>query len=140
MKHQHNHDFEMTLHSKGLKSTPLRIAILEILHHTDTPLGAEEISKKMKSLTYDRATLFRSLKTFTEAGILNAIDLGEGHLRYENNCELHHHHHHVICSTCKEIEVVPFCIPDEFKKFLHNKGYRNITHRMDFSGLCKNCG
>lgn len=139
MKHQHNHDFEATLRNKGLKSTPLRLAILDILTHAQSPLTAEEAAKKLKKIDFDRATLFRSLKTFAEAGLINAIDLGEGYLRYEMNCELHHHHHHIICTSCKEIEVVPFCIPDEFKNFLTRKGYKQITHRMDFSGLCKSC-
>lgn len=139
MKHQHNHDFESALRDKGLKSTPLRLAILDILTHTQNPLTAEETAKKLKKIDFDRATLFRSLKTFAEAGLINAIDLGEGFLRYEMNCKIHHHHHHIICISCKEIEVVPFCIPDEFQTFLTKKGYKQITHRMDFTGLCKSC-
>lgn len=139
MKHLHDYDFESTLHSKGLKSTPLRLAILELLSKSEGPLTAEEIAKKIKSIAFDRATLFRSLKTFSSTEIINSVDLGEGYLRYERNCHLHHHHHHIICTSCKEIEVVPFCIPDEFKIFLKRKGYKEVTHRMDFTGLCKNC-
>jgi Fur family ferric uptake transcriptional regulator len=139
MKHHHDHNFESTLHSKGLKSTPLRLAIMDILSQTEGPLTAEEIAKKLKTVSFDRATLFRSLKTFTTNSLINAIDLGEGFSRYELNCDLHHHHHHIICTSCKEIDVVPFCIPDEFKNFLLRKGYKNVTHRMDFSGICKDC-
>lgn len=112
---------------------------MELLSKSESPLTAEEIAKKLKTLAFDRATLFRSLKTFSAAHIINAIDLGEGYLRYESNCDLHHHHHHIICTSCKEIEAVPFCIPDEFKLFLKRKGYKEVTHRMDFTGLCKNC-
>lgn len=139
MKHHHHHDSETLLRDKGLKSTPLRLAILHFLNEQSAPLTAEEISKGLSEIDFDRATLFRSLKTFSEAGILNMVDLGEGFHRYEKNCELHHHHHHIICTSCKKIEIVPFCIPEQFKKFLQGKGYRNVTHRMDFSGLCKSC-
>lgn len=139
MKHQHDQDFESLLRDKGLKSTPLRLALLEILDLAISPMTAEEITHRLKKVSFDRATLFRALKTFTESQILNTVDLGEGFYRYERNCELHHHHHHIICTSCKKIEVVPFCVPDEFKKFLTKKGYRQISHRMDFSAICKKC-
>lgn len=139
MKHQHNQNFETTLREKGLKSTPLRLAILEVLNQAEAPLTAEETAKRLKRIDFDRASLFRSLKTFSESGLINSVDLGEGFQRYEMNCKLHHHHHHIICTSCKEIEVVPFCIPDEFKNYLSRKGYKEVTHRMDFSGLCKRC-
>jgi Fe2+ or Zn2+ uptake regulation protein len=139
MKHHHHHDSESLLRDKGLKSTPLRLAILQFMHEQETPVTAEDIGIGLGDIEYDRATLFRSLKTFSEAGILSMIDLGEGFNRYEKNCELHHHHHHIICTSCKKIEIVPFCIPDQFKKFLQGCGYRNVSHRMDFSGICKSC-
>jgi Fur family transcriptional regulator, ferric uptake regulator len=127
------------IHRKGLKSTPLRLAILELLSKTNGPITNEEIAKNLKQLNFDRATLFRSLKTFTDLDLIRAVDLGEGFLRYESNCQNHHHHHHIICTSCKEIAVVPFCIPEKFKNFLIKKGYKNISHRMDFSGICKRC-
>jgi Fur family ferric uptake transcriptional regulator len=139
MKHQHNHDFDTILHSKNLKSTPVRLAILKLLAESEQPLSADELTKKLKNLNFDRATLFRSLKTFTESHVVNTVDLGEGHLRYEMNCDLHHHHHHIICTSCKEISIVPFCIPEQFKVYLQRRGYKNIAHRLDFSGLCHNC-
>jgi Fur family ferric uptake transcriptional regulator len=139
MKHSHNHDPEELLRSKKLKSTPLRLAVLKFLEKQDGPLTAEEIGQGLKQVEFDRASLFRTLKTFSETGILSMIDLGEGFHRYERNCELHHHHHHIICTECKRIEIVPFCIPDEFKNFLYTKGYRDISHRMDFSGICRQC-
>jgi Fur family transcriptional regulator, ferric uptake regulator len=139
MKHKHQHDFKTTLRNKGLKVTPFRCAILKVLTDVAAPISAEEIGAKIKDVNYDRATLFRTLKTFTELNITNAIDLGEGSQRYEINCEVHHHHHHIVCTRCKNVEVVPFCIPDRFKKILQKKGYINIAHRLDFSGVCGNC-
>jgi Fur family ferric uptake transcriptional regulator len=139
MKHKHNQNFDSILQSKNLKSTPVRLAILKLLAESEQPLSADEMTRKLKNLNFDRATLFRTLKTFTESQVVSTIDLGEGHLRYEMNCDLHHHHHHIICTSCKEISIVPFCIPDQFKVYLQRKGYQNISHRLDFSGLCHNC-
>ena len=139
MKHSPSLLAEDILRSNGLKNTPLRVAVLDFLARQNTPLTAEEIGRGLKKVEFDRASLFRTLKTFSETGILNMIDLGEGFHRYERNCELHHHHHHIICTKCKRIEVVPFCIPDQFKKFLTSRGSANISHRMDFSGICRHC-
>jgi Fur family ferric uptake transcriptional regulator len=139
MKHLHTQDFETTLREKGLKSTPLRIATLEILTNAEGPLTAEETARRLEKINFDRATLYRTLKTFCDSGLIQSIDLGEGFLRYERNCKLHHHHHHIICTSCKEIEIVPFCIPHEFKRYLSQKGYKYVNHRMDFTGICKNC-
>jgi Fe2+ or Zn2+ uptake regulation protein len=139
MKHSHHQDIDVTLREKNLKSTPLRLAILHHLTGSHGPLTAEEISLGIKKLSFDRATLFRTLKTFSEAGIIHAVDLGEGFLRYERNCDIHHHHHHIQCTDCKKIETVPFCIPEQFKKQLSSMGYKHISHRMDFSGICREC-
>ena len=127
------------LHAHGLKITPLRLAVLKKVKSTHSPLSANEIAASLKDLEFDRATLFRCLKQFVEAGLLHTVDLGEGHLRYEAHCETHHHHHHIICNSCKAIEVVPVCIPDSVIQGLKKKGYKNITHRIDFTGLCKKC-
>lgn len=139
MKHSHDHDFEFVLRSADLKVTPLRVAILEVMDHAHAPLSAEEIAEKLNKLSFDRATLFRTLKTFSETKILTPVDLGEGFTRYERNCDVHHHHHHIICTSCKEVQTLPFCVPDEFLKYLRGKGYKELTHRLDFSGLCKKC-
>jgi Fur family transcriptional regulator, ferric uptake regulator len=139
MKHSHDHNFLEQLDNLGLKKTELRLAVLKILGEAKSPLSADEISQKLKRMSFDRATLFRTLKTFSEKNLISSIDLGEGCQRYEINCVTHHHHHHIICSQCKKIEIVPFCIPNEFKDFLTGRGYQEITHRMDFSGICKIC-
>lgn len=131
--------FSDILHSHELKSTPLRLGVLEVLNHVHNPMTAEEITQALPEISFDRATLFRCLKSFTEKGLLHSVDLGEGFLRYERNCDVHHHHHHIRCTLCKSIEIVPFCIPESILKHLKNKGYKEVTHRMDFSGTCSRC-
>jgi Fur family ferric uptake transcriptional regulator len=127
------------LHTHHLKSTPLRLELLKLLSSKHHPMTAEEIQKKLTTIAYDQATLFRSLKKFTEAKLINTIDLGEGFLRYEIHCKVHSHHHHIMCNRCKKIEVIPFCISQEIEKYLTKTGYTNISHRMDFFGQCSTC-
>ncbi|MFZ4714346.1 MAG: Fur family transcriptional regulator [Bacteriovoracaceae bacterium] len=134
----HKHDSEHLLKHHGLKLTPLRKSLLSILQNAQKPLSAEEIARKLKNVDYDRATLFRNLKTFVENHLCDAIDLGEGFQRFEIHQEAHHSHH-IQCTNCKRIEEVHFCVPKEIEEALKKQGYSNISHRMDFFGICKKC-
>jgi Fur family ferric uptake transcriptional regulator len=132
-------DNSILLHKHGLKVTPLRLAIIEVLGKHHSPLTAEEISSKLTDVEFDRATLFRSLKTFSETELIRGVDLGEGFMRYEIVCKKHDHHHHVMCTSCKKIETIPFCVPPQISNHLLKVGYTNLSHRMDFFGLCNKC-
>lgn len=134
-------EIENLVKKQGLKVTPARKILLQVLTKARAPLSAEEILHKLtinKLEVFDRATLFRNLKTLVQHDLLTSIDLGEGFLRYS----LHHHEHHahhIMCKKCKKIEEVDFCITKEIESFLKKKGYTHIEHRMDFSGVCKKC-
>lgn len=137
--HTHHDNVRDILHQKGLKSTPLREKLISVLKKAGSPLSVEEIGQKLKGIEYDQASLFRTLKKLSESQVLSVVNLGEGFLRYEYLCLTHDHHHHVICTKCKSITVLPFCIPKEFEAFLKKKGFQNISHRLDFQALCSDC-
>lgn len=136
-----NNEIELLMKQQCIKVTPARTYLLDILSQAKMPLSADEILQKLtvsKKEAFDRATLFRNLKTLAQHHLLEAIDLGEGFVRYS----LHHHEHHahhIMCKKCKKIEEVDFCITKEIEAFLKKKGYSQIEHRMDFSGVCKKC-
>lgn len=137
--HTHHDNIRDILHQKGLKSTPLREKLIQVLKKTHGPMSVEEIGKKLKGIDYDQASLFRTLKKLSESGVLSQINLGEGFTRYEYTCLTHDHHHHVMCTDCRKIMVLPFCIPPEFENWLKKKGFTNIGHRLDFSATCPDC-
>lgn len=138
MKKAHSHSATEILKDKGLKVTKNRLEVLDVIGQSSSPLSAEEIFSKLPKNSCDRATLFRTLKQFTENNLLEMLDFSEGFSRYGLHCE-EHHHHHVICTECKKIEPVPFCIPKEFELSLKRRGYTNIQHKMEFFGLCTDC-
>lgn len=137
MKKEHHSPTEI-LKEKGLKITKNRVELLEVMSESTSPLSAEDILTKLPKNSCDRATLFRTLKQFTEHNLLEQLDFSEGFSRYGMHCE-DHHHHHVICTECKKIEAVPFCVPKEFELSLKRRGYANIQHKMEFFGLCASC-
>ncbi len=137
--HTHHGNVRDILHQKGLKATPLREKLIQVLKKGQGPMSVEEIGKKLKGIDFDQASLFRSLKKLSEAGVLSVVNLGEGFLRYEFVCLTHDHHHHVMCDSCKKITILPFCVPPEFEAWLKRQGYTNITHRLDFHAICADC-
>lgn len=137
--HTHHDNIRDILHQKGLKSTPLREKLILVLKKHHGPMSVEEIGKKMKGIAYDQASLFRTLKKLSASGVLSQINLGEGFTRYEYACLTHDHHHHVMCTVCKKIMVLPFCIPPKFETWLKKKGFSEIQHRLDFQATCPDC-
>lgn len=50
-----------------------------------------------------------------------------------------HHHHHIVCRTCGKIENVEACILGELEKMLAQKGYTDLSHSLEFFGVCESC-
>jgi Fur family ferric uptake transcriptional regulator len=132
------------LREKKLRVTPIRRALLEKLAKTEQPLSIEELfaelSRTGKAKGLDLATLYRNVKSFEEAGLIAAIDLGTGRSFYEfRHGGDSHHHHHVICENCRKIEHLDVCGIEAHLRMLEKMGYKQVRHKLEFSGLCKAC-
>jgi Fur family peroxide stress response transcriptional regulator len=95
-------DFSAACRKAGLKLTHQRYKIyLELLNSTDHP-AAEALHKrlllKIPSMSLD--TVYRTLSTFEQHGLISRVQTVESHARYEVRLR---HHHHLICSVCNEI-------------------------------------
>ncbi len=131
------------LKEKGYKATPARLAILEIFADNKLPMNAENIYKKLKSNKSQRkvneATVYRTLTSLEEGGILKRVDLRKDSFYFELNDK---HHHHMICTNCneledfenKEIENILGRIVGKSSKFKSIK-----EHSLELFGLCRMC-
>ena len=132
------------LRANGLRATPIRKAILERLARSEQPLSIEDLfylmSRSGRKQGLDLATLYRNVKSFEEAGLITAIDLGIGRSFYEFKGNHTNHHHHVICNGCQKIEHLEVCGIEPHLKMLEKMGYKHLSHKLEFSGLCKACG
>lgn len=130
------------LKDRGLRSTAARIELLLLLKKSSQPLSAESICEGLqaKKVKADNVTVYRNLKSFESAGIVLAVDLGTGRCLYEY-CpnRLHHHHHHVRCERCERIEHIDVCGLEAHLKMLEAMGYQGLKHRLEFTGICRNC-
>ncbi|WP_373999485.1 Fur family transcriptional regulator [Bdellovibrio bacteriovorus] len=125
----------------GMKLTQQRTQMLKILLGHPDPISADEIFKKFddKSDGMDLVTIYRILKKFEEAGIVSRLEFGDGVARFELALESGHHHHHVICRQCQRVEPIHICDLDPHIKMVETMGYKQVSHRLDFFGVCSRC-
>ncbi len=127
--------------SKGLRSTRQRDIILDIFLSTHQHVSVEELYLKIKSSNpgIGHATVYRTLKLFTEAGLAREILLHDGQTRYEHLVK-GEHHDHLVCTKCNSI--VEF--ENETIESLQNEiavrhGFQIQSHKMEIYGLCAAC-
>lgn len=132
-------DIQKQLAASGMRTTPERARLLEVLGRAKKPLSSKELHEKVTG-AMDRVTVYRNLEAFVDAGIIRKIDVGHRHAHYEVLGETEHHH--LICTGCSHMEDVKWCPdPNETTRILkESKRFARIhRHALEFYGLCTNC-
>jgi len=129
---------ENKLLNKNTRPTSMRILVYDFLSEQESALSLSEIEQSFEHA--DRTTIYRTLKTFEEKGIVHSIQ--ENHTtRYmlcEDGCNEHTHkdwHLHFYCrickqTTCKENFTFPSGPPPDF---------RIDEIRLFAKGICEHC-
>ena len=136
---QKKNNFRQLLRRSGYKATPSRLAILEAFRGAKKPLSAQGIIELLPR-DIDQATIYRTLKSLKEKGILKPIDLRHNHAHYELTDIADHHH--LICLSCGRIENVEHHNVEAMERtILQNaKHFSEIRqHTLEFYGICKAC-
>jgi Fur family ferric uptake transcriptional regulator len=128
-----------TLKEKGLKLTPQRILIADIIHEAKGHLTAGEIigyvQTKMPGV--NKSTIYRTLDILEQAGCVYKSELNNEFIYHHDDAG---HHHHLMCSLCgKTVD----CDEDIFTPIQRSlmKKYRfsvDFKH-MVMSGICTEC-
>ena len=87
-------NIEQILTQKGVKPTPQRAVIAEFLFNTDCHPTAEEVMKAVEGklpVALSRATVYNTLNTLVDAGIIKEVVTEPGRTRYDAKTEDHHH-------------------------------------------------
>jgi Fur family ferric uptake transcriptional regulator len=127
------------LRKSQLRVTEPRIAILQALLEKHGPFTVEEIHRRVTKKACDLATIYRTLGSLEKTGIIKRCEFGDGTARFELSERADHHHHHVICRICKKIEVLDDCGLQEIDRFAKKRGFIEITHSLEFFGICPHC-
>ncbi|SKB65172.1 Fur family transcriptional regulator, ferric uptake regulator [Salegentibacter holothuriorum] len=133
-------EIQINLRKKGIRQTPVRMLIYDYLAKKTVASSLSDIEQFMDRS--DRTTLYRTLKTFEEKGVVHQIDDGTGVQKYalcEEDCrcdpltDLHLHFHCIKCSETK-------CLTEQ--KIPHINlppGYVVKDANLVVKGICDQC-
>jgi Fur family ferric uptake transcriptional regulator len=129
------------LRRQSHKITAPRQAILEILRQHPHPLTNKEILAALPKGQCDLATIYRAMHLLEKMKMVKRFDFGDGAARFELVNEGDDgHHHHLVCTRCTEVVEIDECFPAEIEsRIAAANGFKAVTHRLEFFGLCPEC-
>ena len=132
-------DIILTFKEKKLKLTPQRLAVYQYLKVTLEHPSAETIYKALQPNypTMSLATVYKTLKTLVEIGLVQELNVGEGNFRYDAN---YHEHAHVQCVNCGKVEDIDFIDFSSLNNLVEEKtNYKIKFNKLFFYGECNEC-
>jgi Fur family ferric uptake transcriptional regulator len=122
--------------AKGLRLTEQRRTIAQVLEDAKDHPDVEELYARASDIdpNISLATVYRTVKLFEEAGILEKVDFGDGRARYED-AERDHHDHLIDLQTGRVIEFVDPEIEALQEKIAAKLGYRLKGHKLELYGV-----
>ena len=117
---------------KGLRMTDQRRTIARILSLSDDHPDAEELHRRASAEDnrISLATVYRTVRLFEEAGIINRHDFGDGRSRYEETPE-DHHDHLIDVNSGEVIEFFDETLEAMKEEIARKHGYKLVDHRLD---------
>lgn len=134
-------DIRNILKRNQLSVTASREKILHLFLEQSGALAHGDIEKRAGE-KFDRVTVYRTLQTFVEKGIIHTIPTADNSVRYalcKDNCEAGHHHDqhiHFVCSHCGQT----FCLDDVVTPEIKlPPGYSTNHIEVVVNGICREC-
>ena len=124
----------------NLRSTPNRQEILHLFLRKNYALSHGDIEKEIDN-SLDRVTVYRTLKTFLDKGLIHKVLDDEGALKYAlcnaacTTAGHHHDHVHFKCTKCGQTN----CLNIEVPVVKLPKGYRASEVNLLIQGVCERC-
>lgn len=124
---------------KGLKITPQRRLIFELLAENENHPTAEELYQLVLSRMPDvsQATVYNTLRELVAFGELAPVEnFREAGARFDTNSNPHHH---LFCKQCHTLIDIEREFPDVKLTMGEAKGYQIINTQITFYGICQDC-
>jgi len=125
------------LKEAGMRVTPQRLAIIKFLDGNTSHPSVEEIYRKLKPEfpSLSMATVYNTLETLNEAGIIQEINIEPGKRHFDPNPKPHCHFY---CRRCKrvfdvDLDIQPVDGPAWIGEFWVENCYTNLV------GKCRDC-
>ncbi|MFP4239614.1 MAG: Fur family transcriptional regulator [Rhodosalinus sp.] len=122
--------------AKGLRMTGQRRTIAAVLEDSTDHPDVEELYARAsrRDDAISLATVYRTVKLFEEAGILERVEFGDGRARYED-ADREHHDHLIDLASGEVIEFVDPEIEALQEKIAERLGYRLKGHKLELYGV-----
>ena len=129
-------DLEQLCADKGLRITEQRRTIAQVLSESEDHPDVEQLHARAAAIDpgISIATVYRTVRLFEDAGILDRHDFGDGRARYEAAPEAHHDHL-IDVESGKVVEFVDPELEALQKQIAEKLGYRLVDHRMELYGV-----
>ena len=129
-------DLEQLCADKGLRITEQRRTIAKVLSESEDHPDVEQLHARSVAIDpgISIATVYRTVRLFEDAGILDRHDFGDGRARYEAAPEAHHDHL-IDVESGKVVEFVDPELEALQKQIAEKLGYRLVDHRMELYGV-----
>lgn len=127
--------------AKGLRMTGQRRVIAQVLQDSDDHPDVEELYARAsaRDAGISIATVYRTVKLFEEAGILERLEFGDGRARYED-ADRDHHDHLIDMNTGEVIEFVDPEIEALQERIAAKLGYELRGHKLELYGVPRRKG
>ncbi|MGE0867479.1 MAG: Fur family transcriptional regulator [Kofleriaceae bacterium] len=128
-----------SVRARGLRATPSRLAVLELLRSSDAPMSHGDVADHLSSQSWDRATIYRNLTDLAEARLVRRTDVGDHIWRFEAMASEHDPPHpHFVCTECGAVE----CLPEIELTIRRARTPRAVRQRkveVHVRGVCDAC-
>jgi len=133
-------ELESLLKKHGLRRTDIRLQILGAFRHQEKAYSQQDLQNAVGEI--DRVTLYRTLRSFEEKGLIHRAIDGTDQAKYalcQDDCTVHEHqddHAHFHCTSCgkticiDDIQVPPISLP---------RDYQLQESQLVLRGLCDSC-
>ena len=122
--------------SKGMRMTEQRRVIARVMSLASDHPDVEEIHRRATEIdaNISIATVYRTMRLFEEAGVVERHEFQDGRARYEEATD--DHHDHLI--DLRSGEVIEF-VDEEIERLQENiaekLGYKLVDHRLELYGV-----
>ncbi len=95
----------------------------------------ESVRKRLPSISL--GTVYRNLETLSEAGLIQKLEISGSQKRFDGVTGNHYHVRCLKCGRVDDIQTGPITDIDRVVKSL--PGYKIVSHRLEFVGVCPQC-